>query len=132
MAERINVGPSPVGFPQGLASGEQDVANGIGEVLLKRITTDDFGYAYAENLAFFVNGASRLAKFRIRVGGVLLPGDFYDRNTIFGEIGNPRQLTRPIPIPPATTFEIYGVNDDAASLPMECDGEVNYYAKPLR
>lgn len=132
MSERINVGQAPVGFPQGLASGEMDVANSGAEVLLKRIVTDDFGHAYAENLAFFVNGASRLVKFRIRIGGVLLPGDFYDRNTIFGEIGNPRQLTRPIPIPPGSTFEIYAVNTDAASLPCECDGEVNYYAKPLR
>lgn len=136
MPDRTSLSEGTIGRPQDLASGPVDVPNDGVPVLLKRITTEDYGFAYCDELAFSVAGATRLVRFVRRIGGQDVPDDLNRRNTAYGNIGAPRQVARRVPIPPATTFEVYAINDDPAapggSFECECDGSVNYYAKPQR
>jgi hypothetical protein len=129
MSQPVHVRPAPIST-EPIASGPVACAAGA-ETTLKSITLRDGYVPYITSLAYYVNGASTLIKFRIYLGGRLLVNDFHDRTTILGEIGNPRELSRPIELTPTTTLEIRAYNGDATSFDCECDGEVSYHEKPL-
>lgn len=127
MSAPVHIRSVPV-KTQSIASGPVACPAGA-ETVVKSLTLRDGGYPYLAALALYVDGATTLVKWRFYLGGVLLPCDYHERATILGEIGNPQRIS-PIELSPTTVLEIRAYNGDGVAFNCECDGEVEYHARP--
>ncbi len=132
MPDRFNISPEPVEQPIDLASGAGLVTiTNTWKTLVSRKTPAN-GVSYLEKLAYYGQTAGSSLMFALFINGAPVADSFFWRSSAYGEIGKPQPIPRPKELPAAATIEIRVFDTDpTANIGVECDGEINTYAKRL-